>query len=130
MSGLRTVRISQLCDYSQTILGKYWKQKKTPPKFPSPKPLQTKRAIEFTRVVVTLAYMPIYEFHCADCGQDSEVLVRSSHWEGTPCPNCGSKKLTKKFSTFASANTSGSGEAAACTGQPNSCGLCGTGPQQ
>ena len=69
--------------------------------------------------------MPIYEFHCDRCDQDSEVLVRSSHWEGTPCPHCGSKKLAKKFSTFAS--SVGGDTAPACTGQPKSCGMCGTG---
>lgn len=69
--------------------------------------------------------MPIYEFHCGKCGKDSEVLVRSSKWQGTPCPLCGSKKLEKKFSVFAS---SGGAEAApVCTGKPKSCGLCGTG---
>ena len=30
------------------------------------------------------------------------MLVRSSKWEGTPCPKCGSKKLQKKLSVFAS----------------------------
>ena len=45
--------------------------------------------------------MPIYEFHCEKCGEDSEVLVRSSNWRGTKCPHCGSAKLDKKFSTFA-----------------------------
>lgn len=70
--------------------------------------------------------MPIYEFHCADCERDSEVLVRSTRWEGTPCPHCGSTKLEKKLSVFASA----SGDTAAepvCTGTPRACGLCGTG---
>lgn len=71
--------------------------------------------------------MPIYEFHCDSCDRDSEVLVRSSRWEGTPCPHCGSKKLSKKFSTFASATAGGSGDAPVCTGQPKSCGMCGTG---
>jgi putative FmdB family regulatory protein len=47
--------------------------------------------------------MPIYEFHCEKCGCDSEILVRSSNWSGTKCPHCGSSKLDKKFSTFASA---------------------------
>ena len=69
--------------------------------------------------------MPIYEFHCDECEKDSEVLVRSSRWEGTPCPHCGSKKLAKKFSTFASA--SAGGEAPSCSGVPKSCGMCGTG---
>ena len=47
--------------------------------------------------------MPIYEFHCEKCEQDSEILVRSSDWAGTKCPHCGSTKIEKKFSTFASA---------------------------
>ena len=59
--------------------------------------------------------MPIYEFHCGKCNKDSEILVRSSHWEGTPCPHCGSTRLTKKFSTFAS-STSGGSEGSACDG--------------
>ena len=70
--------------------------------------------------------MPIYEFHCAKCGRDSEVLVRSTKWEGTPCPQCGSDKLSKKLSVFASSATGGS-EGPTCTGQPKSCGMCGTG---
>jgi putative FmdB family regulatory protein len=51
--------------------------------------------------------MPIYEFHCEKCERDSEILVRSSDWKGTECPHCGSKKLSKKFSVFASAGSSG-----------------------
>jgi putative FmdB family regulatory protein len=51
--------------------------------------------------------MPLYEFHCGKCERDSEILVRSSDWSGTKCPHCGSTKLAKKFSTFASA---GAGE--------------------
>ncbi|MBI3878709.1 MAG: zinc ribbon domain-containing protein [Verrucomicrobia bacterium] len=71
--------------------------------------------------------MPIYEFHCDDCEQDSEVLVRSSDWKGTQCPACGSTRLQKKFSTFASSSAGGAAEAPACSGQPRSCGMCGTG---
>lgn len=44
--------------------------------------------------------MPIYEYHCNDCGKDSELLVRSA--EETPsCPDCGGSHLTKQFSVFA-----------------------------
>jgi putative FmdB family regulatory protein len=70
--------------------------------------------------------MPIYEFHCDDCERDSEVLVRSTDWKGTKCPLCGSSKLEKKLSVFAS---SGAGEESgpACSGVPKSCGRCGTG---
>ena len=69
--------------------------------------------------------MPIYEFHCEQCAKDSEVLVRSAKWEGTPCPHCGSRKLSKKLSVFAS-STAGA-TAPSCTGTPRSCGMCGTG---
>jgi putative FmdB family regulatory protein len=48
--------------------------------------------------------MPIYEFHCRKCERDSEILVRSADWKNAECHHCGSKKLSKKFSTFAAAN--------------------------
>ena len=68
--------------------------------------------------------MPIYEFHCGACGKDSEVLVRSTDWKGTKCPRCGSAKLSKKFSVFAS--TSG-GKDSDFGGFPEgSCGRCGS----
>jgi putative FmdB family regulatory protein len=51
--------------------------------------------------------MPIYEFHCEKCGQDSEILIQSRDWKGAKCPQCGSTKLDKKFSTFAAANAGG-----------------------
>ncbi|HEV7926530.1 MAG TPA: zinc ribbon domain-containing protein [Verrucomicrobiae bacterium] len=84
-------------------------------------------AFDAPRAIPYLPTMPIYEFHCGKCGADSEVLVRSSHWEGTACPKCGSKRLAKKMSRFASAGSEDSSEAASCTGTPSSCGLCGTG---
>ena len=71
--------------------------------------------------------MPIYEFHCQKCGKDSELLVRSSRWEGTACPKCGSTKLAKKISVFASAAGGESSGADSCSGNPSSCGMCGTG---
>jgi putative FmdB family regulatory protein len=70
--------------------------------------------------------MPIYEFHCQECDAESEILVRSSRWKGAACPRCGSKKLKKKLSVFASGGGASAGEAA-CTGNARSCGLCGTG---
>jgi putative FmdB family regulatory protein len=75
--------------------------------------------------------MPIYEFTCAKCGKDSEILVRSSNWQGTRCPHCKSTRLSKQFSTFAS-NSAGTGGGGApppqgCSGNPGSCGMCGTG---
>jgi putative FmdB family regulatory protein len=76
--------------------------------------------------------MPIYEFHCEKCEQDSEILVRSSDWKGTKCPHCGSAKLAKKLSVFASSvATGGASEAPSCTGTSGSCGCCcGGGPHR
>jgi putative FmdB family regulatory protein len=72
--------------------------------------------------------MPLYEFDCADCGKTAEILVRSTNWKGTPCPHCGSKKLTKNLSVFAShggaAATSSAPAAPAC-GRPGGCGCVG-----
>ena len=58
--------------------------------------------------------MPIYEFHCDKCDNDSEILVRSSDWRGTKCPRCGSVRLTKKLSVFASTASSGTSAGEAC----------------
>jgi putative FmdB family regulatory protein len=68
--------------------------------------------------------MPIYEFHCAQCERDSEVLVRSAEWRGTKCPHCGSTRLDKKFSTFAAAG--GNHDAPVCdSGGGRGGGCCG-----
>ncbi|MBM3841158.1 MAG: zinc ribbon domain-containing protein [Verrucomicrobia bacterium] len=69
--------------------------------------------------------MPIYEFHCGQCGKDSEVLVRTTDWQGTECPHCGSTKLAKKLSVFAAGNAeSSASDGPACTGNPMACGRC------
>lgn len=77
--------------------------------------------------------MPIYEFHCAACEADSEILVRSSDWKGTQCPKCGSTRLQKKLSVFASSGGGGaeSSAGAECSGTPKSCmRCCGGGPHR
>lgn len=43
--------------------------------------------------------MPLYEYACQNCGQQSELLVHSS---GQPiCPECGSTRLDKLLSIVA-----------------------------
>jgi len=69
--------------------------------------------------------MPIYEFHCEKCGKDSELLVRSTDWKNSECPHCGSKKLSKKFSTFASTGAAGAPAAGKMGGGGHCC--CGGG---
>ncbi len=76
--------------------------------------------------------MPIYEFVCQKCSKESEILVRSSRWEGTACPHCGSKKLEKKLSLFASSVASSPGgeccpDAASCAAKTTGT-CCGGGP--
>lgn len=72
--------------------------------------------------------MPIYEFHCEKCEQDSEILVRSSRWKGTKCPHCGSAKLSEMLSVFASSGGGQSSAKRSCGGG-GSCGrgACGSG---
>ena len=71
--------------------------------------------------------MPIYEFHCEKCDRDSEILVRSTDWKGSKCPHCGSAKLSKKFSTFASANAGGAAPSAKNGGAGGGHHCCGGG---
>lgn len=71
--------------------------------------------------------MPLYEFHCEACKKDSEILVRSSNWKGTKCPHCGSTKIAKNLSVFASSVAGQTAPAGDCSGNPRSCGMCGTG---
>jgi putative FmdB family regulatory protein len=70
--------------------------------------------------------MPIYEFHCEKCDRDSEILVRSSRWKGAKCPHCGSTKLEKKLSVFASSSSADAADACAVspTGKRGGCGCC------
>lgn len=69
--------------------------------------------------------MPIYEFACSDCDKSFEELVSISKIDEVVCPSCGSQKVKKKMSTFAS-------KAAAVGGSSFSLGSssassCGTG---
>ncbi|MFP4502985.1 MAG: FmdB family zinc ribbon protein [Candidatus Hydrogenedentota bacterium] len=43
--------------------------------------------------------MPLFHYTCNACGQQSELLIRSS--ETPACPACGSDKLDKQASHFA-----------------------------
>ncbi len=44
--------------------------------------------------------MPVFEYLCSDCGHISEILVKNEKGHSPVCEKCGSKKLTKQFSTF------------------------------
>ena len=55
--------------------------------------------------------MPIYEFRCEDCGHVLEALRRMGEGaEGLSCPECGSARLTREFSSFSGVSSGGAGE--------------------
>ncbi|MEI6083480.1 MAG: zinc ribbon domain-containing protein [Verrucomicrobiota bacterium] len=74
--------------------------------------------------------MPLFEFSCDKCEKEFELLVRSAKSEDAACPHCGSKKLQKKLSVFASAGAPSSKPttSAACGMKPRrhggGCGCC------
>ena len=50
--------------------------------------------------------MPIFEYHCNDCGAEFEVLERSHNVDKpAKCPSCGTQDTKKRFSAFATAGT-------------------------
>lgn len=52
--------------------------------------------------------MPLYEYRCETCGGRLEVLQRVGEGPaGLSCPDCGSPRLSKEFSTFASTGSDG-----------------------
>lgn len=76
--------------------------------------------------------MPIYEYVCDECKTRYKRIVTASNGKAE-CPNCGSKRSTIQFSTFAahtgnggsaasnvSAESAGASGACGCT--PHSCG--------
>lgn len=68
--------------------------------------------------------MPIYEYHCDDCGNEFEQLVRrSGGHDQVSCPSCGDQHLSLKLSTFA-AHANGRAEAAPMPSCPG--GMCRT----
>ncbi len=57
--------------------------------------------------------MPMYEYHCPECGHRFEILQRlGAGAEDVICPRCGRAKPDKQFSTFASSAASAGGAVA------------------
>lgn len=71
--------------------------------------------------------MPIFEYKCSACGGDFELLVRSD--TDVACPECGSSRIDKKFSVFASHVVQSSTATPACHTGAAGCdlGRCGSG---
>jgi putative FmdB family regulatory protein len=49
--------------------------------------------------------MPLFGFVCQECQTESEILVRGN--EKPACPRCGSARLAKQLSAFATLSSSG-----------------------
>ena len=64
--------------------------------------------------------MPVYEYHCRECGETFDLFARSSNKKQTPtCPKCESSKVKKRISLFGVGGSSGSGVgAASCASGP------------
>ena len=65
--------------------------------------------------------MPIYEFVCGQCEHEFEKLVFNSS-EKVGCPQCKSKKVNRKMSTFAFSSGGKFNSTAS-----SSCGSCSSG---
>jgi len=66
--------------------------------------------------------MPIYEYRCSDCGEISEVFLRSPNSESVKCPVCGSKDLERLLSASYAIRMSSSAPAGrTCCGRAERC---------
>jgi len=54
--------------------------------------------------------MPLFEYHCPDCGAEfDELRKHSDRDEQIACPECKSRRPTRKVSSFAASGLSGGG---------------------
>jgi putative FmdB family regulatory protein len=66
--------------------------------------------------------MPLFQYSCKACGQESEVLVRGA--ARPTCPACGSPKLVKLASHFAALSGTSRGPACMSGGCDMGAGPC------
>jgi putative FmdB family regulatory protein len=73
--------------------------------------------------------MPIYEYHCDDCDNSFEALVRPGRPEDAACPQCHGAHLSREMSVFSSSAGASGYSAAASDFTPNrgGGGCCGGG---
>jgi putative FmdB family regulatory protein len=70
--------------------------------------------------------MPIFEYLCAGCGKQFEVLIRGS--EKPHCPKCNSTRLEQQLSAFAVAGGHSRTDSGDFASAPDpGCGQCGMG---
>ena len=72
--------------------------------------------------------MPILACRCSSCGKDFDYL-QSNAADAPVCPSCSAKTVKRLFAPFAVAGGSekaASAEGPSCSGDPGSCGRCGS----
>ena len=61
--------------------------------------------------------MPLYEYHCQDCQRSFELLRRMNDDDtDVRCPHCGSPRIERDLSAFASFSPGGAPAAAPSSG--------------
>jgi putative FmdB family regulatory protein len=70
--------------------------------------------------------MPIYEYHCADCGAKFDKMRPMSQATAPlDCLRCGSSATSRALSLFAAVSKGNSGETRAVSGTGHGCASCG-----
>ncbi|MCX5851117.1 MAG: zinc ribbon domain-containing protein [Deltaproteobacteria bacterium] len=60
--------------------------------------------------------MPIYEYHCRQCGHEFEMLRQASEKDSSvKCPHCGRKKAKKMMSLFGGGGVRTGGACSSCS---------------
>ena len=82
--------------------------------------------VVFYELLRTIDFMPIFEFRCKGYSKVSEILVRSTDWEGrVQCPSCDSSQLENTvFPAAIPHMASGSFELPLFSGMPSNCCSC------
>ena len=65
--------------------------------------------------------MPIYEYRCLQCGEISEIYLRSFDGQNARCPVCGSYKLDKLLCVSYTLKTNASTAGTTCCGRAERC---------
>ncbi|MDM8535320.1 zinc ribbon domain-containing protein [Desulfobacterales bacterium HSG17] len=66
--------------------------------------------------------MPIYEYHCDDCGKDFECIVFGS--ETPECKHCDGKNIKRMMSACGFLSKGAGGETVSTSAGASSCGSC------
>ncbi|PID74051.1 MAG: FmdB family transcriptional regulator [Desulfobacterales bacterium] len=68
--------------------------------------------------------MPIYEFHCTDCGRQFEFLAFKRDEAPAACPHCNGEHVNKMMSACCFNAKNAAGETSGRTAGVSSCGSC------